>query len=937
MLLRFWLVSLVLAALPLIGCDDAQPAAERSAPDVSEANDATDAGPDTGPTDASPADGSPDAEPPLPCTPATATLGPEGGTLAVDTGLLSGTQLIIPAGVLAAPVAITIDCADRLVPADHAALGTAVRIQANTPTPLTNWARVQLVFDPQARPPAITANHLQLFWASDRHPGLSRPPVKDSLIDLEAGTFSFATPGLGTFQLGHSAQAGEMMDRRFTFKAIIGVSMGGGGAAYLGTKFHDRFDFVGGLGGAVDWIYLLRYITTSLTGGFCSARDEAGIGAWCGQGPPSHPYEHPVDYNHWFFADNGGAFDREEYVKIFQDLSLAYGNPLIYNAESPYRAPGMPIERLRLNPQARCAPECRDAARLEQCRAAGNCFCDRVCPDGVCPDAIAPHTIATGFFDAHYNPDGQRPVISFCDGEDGGEPGVFRDGSARDKPVEILLVVDLNGNGRRDIHEPVIRQMSEPYADLGCDGVASANEPGYDAITQPDPAGDDYDWYRNPTGTEGNWLYEGPAACPGAGEPYDDLGLDGVADTPQSSDGGYDYGEANGRFDYNPNFARIIERSPSQIWRGLTPDERARVDFWLDGGIRDIFNFGLSAMHLAGQLRAAGENIRLYDDFPFLLDNPLGMFNPSPDTPDLFGQRGHSLLIRYGTPDASPADIASGDGAHVGTALQALTRFLTLFDWLLNRWPDGDYQPQGPADRPVSENIVFDSPRTGRRYRYGVSFPPGYGRDPALRYPVMLVLHGYGQEPDDLPAVGAILAGSMGRGLWQKSLIIYPDGNCGSTRRHQCDDGLDNDGDGLIDAAAPGRHVCDGDDACDDGHSCRAGWCCPSHWAACGAPDPQCARGSTRAEDGSWPAYCADGVDNDLDGRTDLDDPGCLDTPSHDSEAECKRGSFYVDHAAALDGTPGGPEWELMMLDLLDDVDARYPTKAPAVYSVPRQ
>jgi hypothetical protein len=46
-------------------------------------------------------------------------------------------------------------------------------------------------------------------------------------------------------------------------------------------------------------------------------------------------------------------------------------------------------------------------------------------------------------------------------------------------------------------------------------------EPGYNAQTNPDPAGDDYDRAFNPGGTEGNFNYD-------AGEPYDDVGVDGM-------------------------------------------------------------------------------------------------------------------------------------------------------------------------------------------------------------------------------------------------------------------------------------------------------------------------------------------------------------------------------------------------------------------------
>ena len=56
----------------------------------------------------------------------------------------------------------------------------------------------------------------------------------------------------------------------------------------------------------------------------------------------------------------------------------------------------------------------------------------------------------------------------------------------------------------RDSGEPVIAQPYEPFSDVGSDGLADADEPGYDPVANPDPDHDDYHYLRNPTGTEGN-------------------------------------------------------------------------------------------------------------------------------------------------------------------------------------------------------------------------------------------------------------------------------------------------------------------------------------------------------------------------------------------------------------------------------------------------
>ncbi len=74
----------------------------------------------------------------------------------------------------------------------------------------------------------------------------------------------------------------------------------------------------------------------------------------------------------------------------------------------------------------------------------------------------------------------------------------------------------------------------------------------------------------------------------------------------------------------------------------------------------------------------------------------------------------------------------------------------------------------------------------------------------------------------------------------------------------QCDDGVDNDGDGLVDGA-----------------------------------DPACIAGNDR-ENQDPPAQCADGIDNDADGDVDSDDAGCTDPNDNDeydgTGAQCMDG-----------------------------------------------
>jgi hypothetical protein len=73
---------------------------------------------------------------------------------------------------------------------------------------------------------------------------------------------------------------------------------------------------------------------------------------------------------------------------------------------------------------------------------------------------------------------------------------------------------DVNGNGTFDPVENwngswtkiggVQVRALDTYEDTGPDGLLSRDEPGYDLVLNPDPAGDDFDPVLNPSGPEGN-------------------------------------------------------------------------------------------------------------------------------------------------------------------------------------------------------------------------------------------------------------------------------------------------------------------------------------------------------------------------------------------------------------------------------------------------
>jgi len=67
-----------------------------------------------------------------------------------------------------------------------------------------------------------------------------------------------------------------------------------------------------------------------------------------------------------------------------------------------------------------------------------------------------------------------------------------------------------------DLDASTLYTQAEDYDDIGSDGLADIDEPGYDSETNPDPSGDNFDLLLNPTGTEGNNEHDD-------GEPYIDL------------------------------------------------------------------------------------------------------------------------------------------------------------------------------------------------------------------------------------------------------------------------------------------------------------------------------------------------------------------------------------------------------------------------------
>ncbi|MEW5849398.1 MAG: hypothetical protein AB2A00_11320 [Myxococcota bacterium] len=603
--------------------------------------------------------------------------------------------------------------------------------------------------------------------------GPTRPPVYQTSVGLKACANA-------TLEDGVPLQEGQ---RCYTYRALGGVSMGGGSAARIAFHYPELFDAVGVMGTPFsDFDAFWNMISQNHMAGFCSREELEAIlaanpnnpevlddpntpGVWCGRWgnqveenpalPETACWQFASDYNHWYRgpdAGRGGSFKRASLMEIIQDIASTYGNVAYYNPESEYLPPGVPLSYH--------VPLDATNAERDQMRAE------------LCANPLR----LTGFKHKEYNPDGTYPVITYCDCHncDGDYvPGLT------ELPTEVLLAVDYNDNGRRDYAEPVLWMPNERYRDVGTDGKAD-DEAG-DELT------DDYHYLDNPAGLSGNHRYD-------EGEPFDDDGLDGIPNTG-------DYGEGDGEFTMTPALKRALEDSPTRWYLRMSDAMVQRMDVWMDAGIRDFINSAQITNNLFGAIRMRNnaENTRYYKDFSGLANLPPGNnydYHEVDFSPSSLGKNAYLL---YGNPAICPGhDSTLGDGNHVGPADQVINRLLTLFKFVDERMPGGDWEyinsPSAVDDHPDGFDAhlkmeTYHSEALGREQEYGIVVPPGYyyPENAEKRYPVVFFLHGQGQSARDLLASGFVFLGAMhqssrtdilDRSDLQKMFLVFADGEC---------------------------------------------------------------------------------------------------------------------------------------------------------------
>jgi hypothetical protein len=536
----------------------------------------------------------------------------------------------------------------------------------------------------------------------------------------------------------------------------MGASMGAGGAGQLGFLAPELFDVIGMLGiPIVDWTFMLRTISRSYLGGFCHRErilahldrinDPRGP-AFCG----------PVKGVEKLEPSGRILEPDQDFNHFYQGAQMGRGGTFGRNT---FRASFKDIalafgNPLSYNPSSPYLPPGVTREWLEQSDAY----------------RCAHPVVLKNFKNKEYNPDGRYDVITVCDTET--DAGDFNPARPSEAPFETLLAVDYNGNGVRDYGEPLVLELSERYRDVGLD---------------PE---DRYDPFTHPTGRAGNWLYD-------QGEPFDDFGLDGIPDTG-------DYGEGNGKFDYNPNVENYFAQNPRHLIESLPREQLERLNIWADAGIRDflVSSGGMNWLWGALQARVGRDIARDYTSFSSLLPGASDYDFLEVDYSS--STLGRHAYLRYGDPAASETQIEQGDGNHVGTADQILNRLLTAMTFAQSRFRTRDMRAVFDS-KDVTEALLnrsYYSESLGEERGYGIVLPPGYD-DPLNRderYPVIYFLHGQGMEFREFLASGLLYYGYMAGSArpetkrrresdWAKFLLVFPDSLC---RHGECDQGTFN-------------------------------------------------------------------------------------------------------------------------------------------------
>ena len=321
----------------------------------------------------------------------------------------------------------------------------------------------------------------------------------------------------------------------------------------------------------------------------------------------------------------------------------------------------------------------------------------------------------------------------FLDGGDANQDGLRQTSETPTEPVDVLLLAggslpriasgatgvdvggrmlaDVNDDGIYDVGDGIVVNLSEPFTD-----------------------------------TNGNLVYE-----PELGETFSDVGLDGVAGTG-------DYGEGNGQFDYDPDRANWLAEDPLTRLEARSAEDISTQRIYMDVGTEDQFGFGKHYDNFIAMLQSKGLTVSTRDDFPA-------------NCADVAKLPQQYLLIRYvgghvGIPEADDTRDKLLNGDICGTVV-IWQRLLAMISYMDSSFPDGfdgpgdltfgDPDPRGDI---MKTQIASPALRTGSgtapQQPVLIYRPPAYFHT-NRSFPIVYILGGYGQAPEDFERLGDML------------------------------------------------------------------------------------------------------------------------------------------------------------------------------------
>lgn len=341
---------------------------------------------------------------------------------------------------------------------------------------------------------------------------------------------------------------------------------------------------------------------------------------------------------------------------------------------------------------------------------------------------------------------------TFDDGGDANEDGLRQVGELAFVPVGPLLLAagtlgSVFGETGTDVGGRMLADTDDDgIYDLGDGIVINMNEPFTD--------------------TNGNGLWD-------TGEPFEDLGLDGVAATD-------DFGEGNGSFDEDPDIATWLAEDPlTRIRDTYTFDTFQTQRLYMDVGTEDELAFLAHYDNLVPVIEDKGVEVVEVDGFDAAADC---LDFPSVGFPH--------VLIRYEgnhvgfDEDALRDDLADFQLGVCGS-VPIWQRLLFLLAAMDAAFPDGLEGAVFP--RPAGDTDPFDIPSPALALpdeeapsrRVLVYRPPAYfNTDRTL--PVLYFLGGHGQSPDDFEQVGLLLDLLIGAGEIQNMFVVFLPGAGGT-------------------------------------------------------------------------------------------------------------------------------------------------------------